>query len=353
MNAYAKLRATRRTFLRGGAAVLAAPMIVRVGGMSEAQAQGANELTIGVLRAPAAGIIAIADRNDWFKEAGVNLDTVLFAAAAGPKIIQALGGGSIDLSFVNSTASLLALGQGAVPLRLISIPTDPSRLFALIGRPGVESVQQLAGKKVAATQGTALHYFLARVLAKHGMKLSDIEFINLPAADGQAAFVARRVDAIVPSVNGRFYLMNTDKEAREIFTHDDFAKAPNPGEKFLNYDLFVTTDKVLETKREALRRFLAAYHGKAVPYLTGRTTRPTALASITQYVNTEQKNPTEPSIMEKIIDNSAFYDLAEVKKAMSAPDFRGSMEYQIKFFTDLGRMKSAPNLDKAIVTDLV
>ena len=60
------------------------------------------------------------------------------------------------------------------------------------------------------------------------MTLKDIEFVNLPAADGQAAFVAGRVDAIVPSVNGRYYIMNAKKDTRELFTHDDFAKAPGP-----------------------------------------------------------------------------------------------------------------------------
>lgn len=344
---------TRRTILCGGAALLATPLAVAFATGAAAQSRAAAPLTIGVLRAPAAGIIEIGENKSWFKEANVALETVLFAAAAGPKIIQALGGGSIDLSFVNSTAALLALAQGAVPLRLISIPTDPSRLFALIAGPGIENVQQLKGKRVAATEGTALHYFLARVLAKNGMSLSDIDFVNLPAADGQSAFVARRVDAIVPSVNGRFYLMNTDKEAREIFTHADFTKGQNSGETFINYDLFVTTETALETKREALRRFLSAYHGKAVPYLQSSETRKQALADITQYVNTEQKNPTDGGIMTQIIDNSEFYDLPTVKKVMTASTFRDSLEYQVKFFRDLGRIKSTPDLNKAIVTDLV
>ncbi len=171
---------------------------------------------------------------------------MLFDSAAGPKILQALGGASIDLSFVNTTAALLALAQGAIPLRLISVPTDPSRLFAVIGKADIGSAPALKGKKVAATEGTALHYFLARVLAKYGMGFSDIQYVNLPAAQGQAAFVAGQVDAVVPSVNGRFYLMSTDKSAREVFTHKDFGASPQP-QTFINYDLFVTTEKVVQS----------------------------------------------------------------------------------------------------------
>jgi ABC-type nitrate/sulfonate/bicarbonate transport system substrate-binding protein len=345
------LSSSRRGFLKQGAAGLAAALAGS--GAMRAFAQGSGQLTVGLLRAPAAGIVDLAEQHGWFKEAGVTLNNVLFAAAAGPKIIQALGGGSIGLSFVNSTAALLGLAGGAIPLRFISIPTDPSRLFAILSAPAIDSVPKLAGKRVAATGGTALHYFLARVLAKHGMSLSDIEFVNLPAADGQAAFVAGRVDAIVPSVNGRFYIMSTKKDTRELFTHADFTKGPGPTQPFLNYDLFVTTEDVVRSSRPALRAFLSAYHDKGVPYLLDPKTRPAAIASITEYVNKEQKNPTDAAIMSRILGDSGFYDAKTVKQLMARDDFRASLDYQVRFFMDQKQIKSAPDLDKAIVLDLL
>lgn len=329
--------------LCGGTALLAPP----------ARAQTDATLTIGLLRAPAAAIVDLAQRRGWFKEAGVELKSELFAAAAGPKIIQALGGGAIDLSFVNSTASLLGMAGGAIPLRFISICTDPSRLFALLSAPDIASVPKLAGKRVACTAGTALHYFLARVLAKHGMTVKDIEFVNLPAADGQAAFVAGRVDAIVPAVNGRFYIMSTKKDTRELFTFADFTKPPGSLQPFQNYDLFVTTEQVLRTKRRALQGFLAAYHGKGVPFLLDPATRPEALRIVTEYVNAEQKNPVDAAIMTRIMDMSGFYDAKQAKQLMTSPEFRAGLEYQVKFFADQGQIKSVPDLAPAIVTDLL
>ena len=173
----------RRRFLRyaaGGSA------LALTGSWTTALAQS-SQLTIGVLRAPASAVIDLADKRGWFKEAGVELKTELFASAAGPKLVQALGGGAIDLSFVNTTASLLGMAGGAIPLRFISICTDPSKLFALLAQPEFDSVPKLAGKKIACTAGTGLQYYLARILAKYGMTQKDIEFVNLPAADGQAA----------------------------------------------------------------------------------------------------------------------------------------------------------------------
>jgi len=346
----------RRRFLSYGAGGMAAALTGALGSHASgafAQGAGGAPLTIGVLRAPASGVIAITEQRGWFKEAGVNLTEVLFASAAGPKIVQALGGGSVALSFVNSTAALLGMAGGAIPLRFISIATDPSKLFAVLSTPDITSVPQLAGKRVATTTGTGLHYFLARVLSKHGMKLTDIELINLPAADGQAAFVAGRVDALVPSVNGRYYLMNTKKDTRELFTYADFTKPPGPLEEFLNYDLFVTTEDVLKSSRPALKSFLAAYHNKGVPYLLDPKTRTEALRSITDYVNTEQKNPTDPAIMNQILTTSGFYDGKTVKQLMTRPDFRANLETQVKFFMDQKVMKTAPDLDRAIVTDLL
>jgi ABC-type nitrate/sulfonate/bicarbonate transport system substrate-binding protein len=341
----------RRRFLAGGAAATAATFTGAWSSRGIAQAQ--KTLSVGLLRAPASAIVDLAEKRGWFREAGVQLNEVLFAQAAGPKIVQALGGGSVSLSFVNSTAALLGMGGGAMPLRFVSIATDPSKLFAVLAQPEYDTIPKLAGKRVACTAGTGLHYFLARILAKFGMTTKDIEFVNLPAAEGQAAFVAGRVEAVVPSVNGRFSIMNTKKDAREIFTHGDFTKGPGSTQPFLNYDLFVTTEPVLKSERQALQAFLAAYHDKGVPYLMNPATRADALKTVTEYVNVEQKNPTDASIMKRIMDDSGFYDRKTVKQLMTREEFRANLEYQVKFFMDLGQMKSPPDLDKAIVTDLL
>jgi hypothetical protein len=147
--------------------------------------------------------------------------------------------------------------------------------------------------------------------------------------------------------------MNTRKETRELFTHEDFTKPPGSTQPFINYDLFVTTESVLKSQRKALEGFLAAYHDKGVPFLLNPATRPEALRIITAYVNAEQKNPTDATIMGRIMDASGFYDRKTVKQLMTSPDFRAGLEYQIKFFMEHGQMKSAPDLDQAIVTDLL
>jgi len=351
----------RRQFLKFGAAGATCGTLLVTGSAGigafvadHARAQTAPaQLTIGVLRAPASGIISLTQQNGWFKQDGVELKEELFAAAAGPKIIQALGGGAIGLSFVNSTAALLGLAGGAIPLRFISIPTDPSRNFCILSASGIDTMAKLAGRKVAAPAGTALHYYLARALAHSGMAMKDVELVNLPAADAQSAFVSGRVDALVPTVNGRYYVLNAKKDSRELFAYDDFAKGPGKPEVFLNYDLFVTTQEVIDRNRAALKAFLAAYHDKGVVYLLDPKTRDAATKAITDYVNAEQKVPTDLTIMSQILTTSRFYDAKTTKALMTKDDFRASLETQVKFFMDLKQMQSAPDISKAVVTDLL
>ena len=340
---------TRRQLLRAGAAGLAGASL---GSWARTASAQSSSLTVGMLRAPASGVISLTERNGWFREAGVTLKEELFAAAAGPKIIQALGGGAIQVSFVNSTAALLGMAGGAIPLRFISIPTDPSRNFCLLSTESIDTVAKLAGKKVTCPQGTALHYFLGRMLTKHGMTFKDIEFVNLPAGDAQAAFVAGRVDAIVPTVNGRYYILNAKKDSRELFGYDDWAKAPSP-QTFVNYDLFVTTEDVIAKNRAGLRAFLSAYHDRGIVYLMDPRTRDAAVKAITDYVNTEQKVPTDIGIMNQIVNSSRWYDAKTTKALMTRDEFRQSLETQVKFFMDLKQIPTAPDLSKAIVTDLL
>jgi hypothetical protein len=115
----------------------------------------------------------------------------------------------------------------------------------------------------------------------------------------------------------------------------------------------VTTEDVIRSNRAALKGFLAAYHDKGVPYLLDPKTRNAALSSVTDYVNSEQKNPTDAAIMAEIMNASGFYDSKTVRQLMTRDDFRASLDTQVKFFMDLKQIAHAPDLDRAIVTDLL
>lgn len=340
---------TRRKALRFAVAALAAPLVARSPFASAADAA----LTIGLLRNPVSGLITLTNEKGWFKAAGVELQPSLFTGAGGPKVIQAMGGGSLALGSVSATAALLALSSQAVPLRIVSISTDPAPVFVLMSAPEITTVPQLAGKRVATTAGTGLQYFLASALRKHGMKMTDIEFVNLPVGDAQAAFLAKRVDAVVPSLNGRYFIRGIRAETRELFTWTDFTKPPGPTTPFEDYDVFIATQSAVETSAPALRAFFAAYHGRGVPYLLNPATQNAAISEVAKYVNAEQKGVTDEAAMRTQLLGSRFFDLAGARAIMKSDAFRAGLEDQVRYFVDSKQIQGPIALEKVIVGDLL
>jgi len=355
----------RRNLLRMGAALGAAACLrngaalaadaAAATGTAASAAKGASHaaLSIGLLRNPVSGLIAVTDQKGWFKAAGLDLTSVLFSGAGGPKVLQAMGGGAVGIGSVSVTAALLALAANAIPLRIVSISTDPAPVFALLAAPEIDSIPKLAGKRVATTAGTGLHYFLARALGKFGMRLADVEFLNLPVGDAQAAFLAKRVDAVVPSLTGRYYIQSLRKDTRQLFTYDDFAKPPGPTTRFDDYDVFVAPQAVVEGNGVALRTFLTAYHDKGVRYLRDAATQEAAIADVTRYVNAEQKSPTDESAMRQQLLKSRFFDVREARDILASDAFRAGLEDQVRFFVDTKQIPASIPVDATIARGLL
>jgi ABC-type nitrate/sulfonate/bicarbonate transport system substrate-binding protein len=350
-----KVTSRRRMLRAAGAAMGGALLFARMPASfaADATAPKAAPLAIGLLRNPVSGLIAVTDEKGWFKAAGVEVSPIVFSGAGGPKLIQAMGGGSIGLGSVSATAALLAFAAKAVPLHIVSIATDPAPAFTLLSAPEIDSMPKLAGKRVATTAGTGLHYFLARALRKFGMSPRDIEFVNLPVGDAQAAFLAKRVDAVVPSLNGRYYIVSLRKDTRALFTHADFIKPPGPTTPFEDYDVFVAPKAVVDASAPALRAFLAAYHGKGVPYLNEPATQAAAIADITRYVNAEQKSPTDYAAMKQQLLASRFFDLAGARGIVASDAFRAGLDDQIRFFVETKQLAAPIPLDGLIANTLL
>lgn len=111
-------------------------------------------------------------------------------------IIEAIRGGAIDFSFATSTAMIYAVGGKVpvVPLGVYPLPSDTCYLL-VHADSGIKTVQNLKGKRVADHRGTTGTYALVRTLEAAGMKLSDIQYVNLAAPDAEAAFANKRIDA--------------------------------------------------------------------------------------------------------------------------------------------------------------
>jgi len=139
--------------------------------------------------------LIIKDQGWLEAELGDDVEVTWVQSAGSNKANEALRAGAIDVGSTAGSAALLARANGS-PIHTIGIYTQPE--WAAIVVPAgsdITSVEQLAGRSVAATKGTDPYFFLLQSLDAHGVALGDVEVQNLQHADGKAALESGAVDA--------------------------------------------------------------------------------------------------------------------------------------------------------------
>jgi sulfonate transport system substrate-binding protein len=111
------------------------------------------------------------------------------------KALEFLNAGSLDFGSTAGAAALLAKVNGN-PIRTVWVYSKPE-WTALVTRPdtGISKVEDLKGKRVAATKGTDPYIFLLRALEKHGLGAGDVQLVLLQHDQGRAALERGDVDA--------------------------------------------------------------------------------------------------------------------------------------------------------------
>ncbi len=142
--------------------------------------------------------LTIAEQLGYFKDEGLQVEIPDFAGGA--KALQALVGGSADVvsgayeHTINMQAKnqpiMSVVLQGRAPQIVLAVSTKTM--------PGYKSIADLKGKKIGVTApGSSTAMMASYVLAKAGLKASDVSFIGVGASSGAIAAVkSGQVDAI-------------------------------------------------------------------------------------------------------------------------------------------------------------
>ncbi|HEY9845951.1 MAG TPA: aliphatic sulfonate ABC transporter substrate-binding protein, partial [Candidatus Caenarcaniphilales bacterium] len=122
---------------------------------------------------------------------------------------------------LNDTVSAVSGGADQVVVLVNDNSTGNDKIIA---KPGINTVADLKGKKVAAEEGTVDHFLLLLGLEKAGLKPEDINFVPLETGKAAAAFVGGQVDAV-----GVFAPFTTQAlklpGSKELFSSKDFPGA--------------------------------------------------------------------------------------------------------------------------------
>ena len=111
------------------------------------------------------------------------------------KALEFLNAKGVDFGSTAGAAALLARINGN-PVKSIYVFSKPE-WTALVtqGNSPIQRIQDLKGKRIAATRGTDPHIFLIRTLAEYGLTEKDVKVVLLQHQDGRMALAKGDVDA--------------------------------------------------------------------------------------------------------------------------------------------------------------
>ena len=156
-----------------------------------------STVTIGWLRSPndVALTKARGSLERVLAERGVTVKWAGPYAASAPAM-EAVNGGSIDITTGSSTSSITSMVAG-IPMVLFGYhPMTPNSegIVVPVASP-IQSIKDLAGHTVAVNRGGTGEYLLVRALEKNGVDLKSVKRIYLTPGDSATAMQSGHVDA--------------------------------------------------------------------------------------------------------------------------------------------------------------
>nr|MBO2509050.1 aliphatic sulfonates ABC transporter substrate-binding protein [Gammaproteobacteria bacterium] len=109
--------------------------------------------------------------------------------------LEYLNSGAVDFASTAGLAAVLSRANGS-PIKTVYIASRPEWTALVVGKDSpIRTLEDLKGKKIAATKGTDPFLFTLRSLATVGLGKNDVELVHLQHPDGRTALEKGEVDA--------------------------------------------------------------------------------------------------------------------------------------------------------------
>ena len=164
------------------------------------------------------------------KAFGGNVKTDFVTVSAGPQVLAAIAGNSMDICNVGSSPMVVGFGQG-IKMSMVYVEkyiTD-SECLAVRNDAGIHSLKDLKGKKVGLPFNTSVHFAMLAGLKSVGLGASDVNLVNVKADSIQATWQRKDIDAAyiwypilgdIVADNGRILLKTGDLAASGTLVFD-------------------------------------------------------------------------------------------------------------------------------------
>ena len=194
-----------------------------------------------------------AQQMGYFEEEGLNVSFTEFQD--GPTIIAAMENGSVNFGYIGQGAHKLCVQGNATIIALSHISNGD----ALIGGPGITTVEDLKGKVVAYSSGTSSEDILRNALAAHGMTMDDITAMDMDAASVVTAMMSGGVDACATWSPNSLTILEGMEGTTKLADNLTFADTT------ISLASWIVTPKYLEENHDVAVRFVRALF-KAMDY---------------------------------------------------------------------------------------
>ena len=171
------------------------------------------------------------------------------------EVLRAFRNQAID-GMVISLDELFGLAADGLQPRIILVVDVSHGADVVVGRPGMRTMKDLKGKRVAVESGALGAFVLSRALALNGMHASDVKVVHLESNEQPSAFEKGQVDGAVTFDPYRDQLLRVG--ARTLFDSTQI-----PGEIV---DLVAVRATVLDKQPKAIQALLSGWFS-AIDYL--------------------------------------------------------------------------------------
>ncbi|MFE3838184.1 taurine ABC transporter substrate-binding protein [Pseudogemmobacter sonorensis] len=298
----------------------------------------AETLIIGHFGSPTPMQIAAAEKK-YDEAMGFDIEWRKFDS--GPQVIAAMASGDVKLAELGSSPLAIAASQG-VPLQLFMLAQVLGEAESLVARDGsgIETLDDLKGKRVATPVGSTAHFSLMGALNHAGIAESELSIINMAPDQIAAAWEQGAIDAAFVWQPVQARLRETGKL---IVGADQTAAWGYP-----TFDGWVVDQAFAEANPDAMAAFVKVTEAANQDYLKD----PAAYGADSEAVQAiAAATGADPAQVPEILEGFTFLPAA----TQAGADWLGgavgvSMKATAEFLMDAGRIDSVADDYSSFVT---
>jgi NitT/TauT family transport system substrate-binding protein len=194
-----------------------------------------EKLRMGVYAGPVSALAYVAQQQGFFKRHGIDLTIENYQT--GRHAVEDLVAGKVDVATA-SEFILAILGFKSQDLRAIGTISGTSHIEVVARKDrGIRKPDDLRGKRIGVSKGTASEFFLDAFLSFNGIRLTEIVEIPLKPAEMVAALSEGKIDAaswIPPFID----------EMKRNLAHNAISWSTQGGQDY--YVLLITREELIK-----------------------------------------------------------------------------------------------------------